>query len=85
MIAKEMKIEISNVMEASLVAQLVQTANRFESTIYLKTGEIRVNAKSIMGMLSVGMNHDDKVSIFADGVDEEMAVSAIEDFLSYKA
>lgn len=85
MIEKEMKIEISNVMEASLVAQLVQTANRFESTIYLKTGEIRVNAKSIMGMLSVGMNHDDKVSIFADGVDEEMAVSAIEDFLSYKA
>jgi catabolite repression HPr-like protein len=84
MISREIQIQIPSGMEASPVAFLVQTANQFSSNIYLETGNKSVNAKSIMGMMSVGMNYEDKIKITADGDDEEEAVKAIEKFLSHK-
>ena len=84
MISREIQIQIPNGMDASPVAFLVQTANKFNSNIYLETGNKTVNAKSIMGMMSVGMNYEDKIKITADGEDEEEAVEAIRKFLSHK-
>lgn len=84
MISREIQIRIPNGMDASPVAFLVQTANKFKSNIYLEAGNKTVNAKSIMGMMSVGMNYEDKIKITADGDDEEEAVIAIEKFLSHQ-
>ena len=58
MIKKSVKICLSNGLEARPVALLVQVASQYESNIYLETNDKRVNAKSIMGMMSqIGRAH----------------------------
>ncbi len=84
MLEKSMKIQLKNGLEARPVAVLVQVASQHESTIYIESGDKRVNAKSIMGMMSLGLDNGEIVTVVADGKDEEKAVSDIEKFLSSK-
>ncbi|MDE7224233.1 MAG: HPr family phosphocarrier protein, partial [Acetatifactor sp.] len=63
------------------VAMLVQVASKYESSIYLEYTGKKVNAKSIMGMMSLGLNNGEQVTVTAEGVDEEEAVNAIEKYL----
>ena len=84
MISREIQIQIPNGMDASPVAFLVQTANKFRSNIYLETGSKTVNAKSIMGMMTLVLSAGDKVVVAADGKDETAAVEGIESYLSGK-
>ena len=81
MIKKSVKIHLSNGLEASPVAMLVQVASQFESTIYLETSDKRVNAKSIMGMMNLGLDNGEEVSVVCEGVDEESAMVDVEKFL----
>jgi len=69
-------------LEARPVAMLVQLASQFDSTVYLQTEGKRVNAKSIMGMMSLGLNMGADVDIEADGVDEADAVNKLAAYLS---
>ena len=82
MIRKPITIGISNGLEARPVALLVQIASQYASSIYLENGEKRVNAKSIMGMMSLTMGEGDEFTVVADGEDEEAAVAGVERFLS---
>jgi len=75
-------IRLKNGLEARPVAMLVQLASQFDSTVYLQTEGKRVNAKSIMGMMSVGLNMGADVDIEADGVDEADAVNKLAAYLS---
>lgn len=85
MIKKSVKIELSNGLEARPVALLVQVASQYESTVYLETGSKRVNAKSIMGMMSLGLNNGEEVTVICDGTDEEAATVNVEKLLTGKA
>ena len=67
--------------EARPIANLVQVANRYESKIYLEHGDSRVNAKSIMGMMSLALLNSEEILVDAEGADEAEAVAAIEEFL----
>ena len=83
MVAKEIEIKLAGGLEARPVAMLVQVASQYESSVYIQTGENkRVNAKSIMGMMSRGLNAGEKVTVEADGADEESAINHIEKYLS---
>lgn len=82
MLEKAMKIQLKNGLEARPVAVLVQVASQHESTVYIESGGKKVNAKSIMGMMSLGLNSGEEVRVIADGKDEEEAVASIEKFLS---
>ena len=83
MVAKEIEIKLAGGLEARPVAMLVQVASQYESSVYIQTGENkRVNAKSIMGMMSLGLNAGEKVTVEADGADEESAINHIEKYLS---
>ncbi len=83
MISKEMTVKLSGGMEARPVAVLVQVASQYDSSIYLQVGEgKRVNAKSIMGMMSLGLDAGEKVTVVTDGNDEETAMDEIEKYLS---
>ena len=82
MISKEITIRLENGLEARPVAMLVQVASQFDSSIYLEAGEKKVNAKSIMGMMSLGLDTGEKVTAIADGNDEEAALEGIEKYLS---
>lgn len=84
MISKEITIRLENGLEARPVAMLVQVASQFDSSIYLEAGDKKVNAKSIMGMMSLGLDTGEKVNAVIDGSDEEAALDGIEKYLSGK-
>ncbi len=82
MIQKSITIKLSSGLEARPVAVLVQKASQHESTIYIESEGKKVNAKSIMGMMSLGLNMGEEVTVIADGSDESAAVDKIEQYLS---
>lgn len=84
MVSKEITIRLENGLEARPVAMLVQVASQFDSSIYLEAGEKKVNAKSIMGMMSLGLDTGEKVTAIIDGNDEDAALEGIEKYLSGK-
>ncbi|MBQ0043068.1 MAG: HPr family phosphocarrier protein [Lachnospiraceae bacterium] len=77
-------VKLSNGLEARPIAVLVQLASQFESKVYLETEGKRVNAKSIMGMMSLALGPDESVVVETDGADEDQALEKITDFLSGK-
>ena len=63
MIQKAIQIKLEEGLEARPVAMLVQVASQFESTVYINSEDRKVNAKSIMGMMSLGLASGDEVSV----------------------
>ena len=82
MIKKPITIHLTTGLEARPVAQLVQVASQFNSEIYVEVGKKKVNAKSIMGMMSLGLCAGEELTVAAEGADEQTAVDNIEKFLS---
>lgn len=82
MIKKPITINLSTGLEARPVAQLVQVASQFNSEIYVEIGKKRVNAKSIMGMMTLGLSAGESVVVSAEGEDEAEAIENIENYLS---
>ena len=82
MITKKIKIQIQNGLEARPVAVLVQVASQFNSSIYVESGAKKVTAKSIMGMMALGLDAGEEVVVSAEGDDETSAMEDIEKFLS---
>ena len=75
---------VSNVSEGhdNPIAELVQVACQFDSDIMLESDNRRINAKSIMGMMTLGLNYGDSIVVSANGTDEEEAMKEIEKYLS---
>ena len=82
MIKKPITVQLANGLEARPVALLVQVASQYESKIYVETENKMVNAKSIMGMMTLGLNAGESVVVSADGTDEQAAIENIEKYLS---
>ena len=82
MLTKKVTINIENGLEARPVAQLVQVASQYDSKIYLECEDKKVNAKSIMGMMSLGLAEGEVVSVTVEGTDEEIAIESIEKYLN---
>lgn len=81
MVKKTITIELSSGLEARPVAMLVQVASQYDSNIYVESGSKRVNAKSIMGMMTLGLSAGEQVIVSADGMDEDQAMDDIEKYL----
>ena len=82
MIKKPITVQLANGLEARPVALLVQVASQYEIKIYVETENKKVNAKSIMGMMTLGLNAGESVVVSADGTDEQAAIENIEKYLS---
>lgn len=82
MISKSITISIPSGLEARPVALLVQVASRFDSRITIESGDKTVNAKSIMGMMTLGLAAGENVTVSADGADEANAIAEIEKYLN---
>lgn len=78
---KIITVELLDGLEARPAAMLVQVASQYDSRIYLESGSKRVNAKSIMGMMTLGLIAGQSITVEADGADEDQAVSEIEKYL----
>ncbi len=79
---RKITVKIASGLEARPVALFVQVASQFESNIYVEMQEKKVNAKSIMGMMSLGVLEGEDIIISADGSDEEKAITELEKYLS---
>ena len=74
-------VNLGNELKARHIA-LVQEASKYESSIYIQIGARKVNAKSIMGMMTLGLDIGEELEVTADGDDEEAAVDGIERFMN---
>lgn len=77
----EQKIMMASSLEARPAAMFVQTASKFTSNIKLRIDSKSVNAKSIMGVISLGLSDGQDITIVADGTDESEAVNELKTFL----
>ena len=82
MLYKELTINNPEGLKSRPAALFVQVASRFESQILIERGNKKVNAKSIMGVLSLGIKQGDSIFVLANGRDEKDAVAAIEELVS---
>ena len=82
MTKRTVTIELASGLEARPIAMLVQLASSYESTIYVQSDNKKINAKSIMGMMTLGLAEGAHVKVTADGSDEESAIEGIEKYLS---
>ncbi len=63
------------------IALLVQEASQYASRIFIQVADKKINAKSIMGMMSLALQAGDEVTVVAEGEDEEKAAAGIKTFL----
>ena len=81
MTKRTVTIELASGLEARPIAMLVQLASSYESKIYVQSDNKKVNAKSIMGMMTLDVANGEEISVSIDGADEEAALSGIEKYL----
>ena len=77
MVQVSYKIKNEEGLHARPATFFIQRANEFKSSIWVEKDERRVNAKSLLGVLSLGIVKGTSISIIADGSDEEEAVKTL--------
>lgn len=77
MFSKEVVVQNQVGLHARPATFFIQKANEFKSTIWVEKDERKVNAKSLLGVLSLGITKGTAINITADGADEEEAVAAL--------
>ena len=81
MFKKDVVVRCVSGLHNKPVAYVVQKANEFKSAIWLESENRKMNAKSLLGIVSLGIVTDAKVTLIATGPDEEEAVNALEALL----
>lgn len=82
MIKKAVTIRANMDMESHPVAHLVQEASQYKSQVYIELDNKKINAKSIMGMMSLPLAEGMSLTVVAEGADEVNAVNGVESFLT---
>ncbi|BAM46833.1 MAG: HPr family phosphocarrier protein [Amphibacillus sp.] len=77
MVEKSVVVAVEPGLQADKAAKFVREANRFAAEIYLEKKGRRINAKSIMGVLSLAIASGDTITLFSDGSDGEEAIDAL--------
>ena len=81
MIQTSLVVKHKNVIENRLIALLVHEANHFSCKISFQKDNKKINAKSIMGMMSLVLKEGDQIILIADGEDENTATESIKELL----
>ena len=81
MFSKEVVVRCESGLHNKQAKYFVQKANEFESSIWLESGNRKMNAKSLLGIMSLGIISGSAVTLSAVGSDEEAAVTALEALL----
>ena len=82
MFSKEVLVSHQAGLHARPATFFIQKANEFKSSIWVEKDERKVNAKSLLGVLSLGVTRGVNINIIADGADEEQAVLALVELIS---
>nr|WP_263324901.1 HPr family phosphocarrier protein [Neobacillus sp. Marseille-Q6967] len=81
MVEKQVEVKLRTGLQARPAALFVQEANRFSADIFLEKDGKKVNAKSIMGLMSLAVGSGVLINIIAEGDDEENAITALAEFV----
>jgi catabolite repression HPr-like protein len=82
MTEKQVEVKLTTGLQARQAALFVQEANRYIADVYLEKEDKKVNAKSIMGIMSLAISRGITITLSADGSDEEEAVDALAKFIT---
>lgn len=77
MVEKQVEVKLKSGLQARPAALFVQEASRFSSDVFIKKDGKQVNAKSIMGLMSLAVSSGAVITLMADGHDEEKALEAL--------
>jgi catabolite repression HPr-like protein len=81
MVEKQVEVKLKTGLQARPAALFVQEANRFSSDIFLEKDGKKVNAKSIMGLMSLAVGSGVVINMIANGDDEDRAITALSEFI----
>jgi len=77
MISKDVTVQNSVGLHARPATFFVQKANSFKSSVWVEKGDRRVNAKSLLGVLSLGIGKGTTITLISDGIDEREALEGL--------
>ncbi|MDQ0161995.1 HPr family phosphocarrier protein [Aeribacillus alveayuensis] len=81
MIEKKVEVRLKTGLQARPAALFVQEANKFSSDVFIEKDGQRVNAKSIMGLMSLAVSSGSVITLIADGPDEDEAIEALTNYV----
>ncbi len=84
MVEKQIEVQLKTGLQARPAALFVQEANRFQSEVYLEKDGRKVNAKSIMGLMSLAISSGSSIKLITNGRDEVEALEALEQFIQHE-
>ncbi|MGZ0051856.1 HPr family phosphocarrier protein [Brevibacillus gelatini] len=82
MVQQQVVVQLKTGLQARPAAFFVQEANRFVSEVFVEKGNKKVNAKSIMGIMSLAISSGTEITILAEGPDASQAVSSLASLVS---
>jgi phosphotransferase system HPr (HPr) family protein len=83
MVTKTVQFNCDETLHMKAVAVLIQKASTFRSSIWLSKGERRANAKSLLGVMSLGIENEMELLVSAEGSDEIQALETISSYLAH--
>ena len=83
MIETPVVVKQENGLDGRPIALLVQEASQYASQVFILADDKKINAKSIMGMMSLSLGEGERVTVLADGEDEEKAAEGIKTFFMH--
>ncbi|MBR5156294.1 MAG: HPr family phosphocarrier protein [Clostridia bacterium] len=81
MVSKAIVVQNQVGLHARPATFFIQKSNEFKASIWVEKDERRVNAKSLLGVLSLGITKGTEITIIADGLDEKDAIDALENLV----
>ena len=84
MITKKIIVQNRAGLHARPSSLIVQTANKFQSNIMFEKEQVTVNAKSIMGVITMAAGYQTELTVSADGPDEAEAIATLEQLFAAK-
>lgn len=82
MVENQVEVKLKTGLQARQAALFVQEANRYKADVFLQKDEKKVNAKSIMGIMSLAIAKGTSITLMADGDDAQQAVSALSQLIT---
>ncbi len=82
MISREVKITNNIGLHARPATFFIQKANSYKSSIWVEKDDRRVNAKSLLGVLSMGISNGMSINLIADGLDENEALDGLAELIN---
>ncbi|NLD48870.1 MAG: HPr family phosphocarrier protein [Clostridiaceae bacterium] len=81
MVKKEILVANESGLESKPAAMFIQKASNYKSSVWVEKGERKANAKSLLGLLSLGVGNGSRIMLIAEGEDEEEAALELEKYL----